>query len=261
MSILTFSAFLCSMCICLCCVISSIISGVWGWEAKKISDVGLCEDETLEKFILCPLNENILDGEHQDRMKKKYDEGKLGMSDILNSYYIDGVTNTKFVYCDEKLTKCTLDMVASGHRYELIEDIVYIGSYEKSGKKRTYVYFPYNIITGILLGDKIETVDEFIQIMKGFNKDFRPNKYRNVMPDDRKKYALDTLFVEFPYDGVGTTFKETIYARLPAQVTAEYFDMIRKKINNKEVLTTFEFFSYFAILGKSTDNIYKVLIG
>jgi hypothetical protein len=97
--------------------------------------------------------------------------------------------------------------------------------------------------------------------MKGFNKDYRPQRYRIVIPDDRKKYALETLFVEFPYDGVSTTFKETIYARLPVEVRAGFFDIIKKKIKNKEMLTTFEFFSYFAILSRSTDEIYKVLIG
>jgi hypothetical protein len=231
------------------------------WEAKKINDIGMCNySNKPEDYVLCPLKDDILGGERQIILKKKYDEGKLDMDDLLNDYYTDGYTGTKFIYCDEKLTKCTVTMSQSDTRYDLIEDIVYVGSYEDRGKTKTCLYFPFNLVTGILLNQKILSVEEYILAIKNLVKDFRPQRYRNVAQNDRKKFALEALFVEFPYDGIAKTFKETIYRKLEPEVTASYFNIIKDKINKKESLTTFEFFSYFAILSVADDSIYKVLI-
>lgn len=257
---INFILFLCLMCLSVCCLSSSIFLSGWMWEAKKINDLGMCNfNETLEGYVLCPLKDDILKGDRQKIIKKKYDENKLDMNDLLNDYYVDGQSNTKFIYCDENVTKCTITMNQSGTKYNLIEDIVYVGSYESKGKPKTCLYMPVNLVTGVLLSEKILSVDEFILKIKGVVQDFKPAKYKNISPDERDKHALNVLFVEFPYDGLATTFKETIYRKLEPEITSAYFDILKKKINNKESLTTFEFFSYFAILAISDNSIYKVL--
>lgn len=258
---LQFILFLCWMSCSVCCLLSSISSSAWMWEAKKINDIGMCNyNETTQDYILCPLKTNILEGDTQKLIKKKYNEGKFGINDILNDYYSDGQSDTKFIYCNDKMTKCTITMSQSGTKYDLVEDIVYVGTYQKNGKTKTCLYFPFDLVTEILLSKKISSLDEFILSIKGIVKDFKPEKYRNISVDDRKKYALNALFVEFPYDGLATTFKETIYRKLEPEITAAYFNILKNKLDKKETLTTFEFFSYFAILAVEDNSIYKVLI-
>lgn len=258
---LNFILFLCLMCLSVCCLSSSISSSGWMWEARKVNDIGMCNfDETPKGYVLCPLKDDILQGDRQKIIKKKYDEGKLNINDLLNDYYTDGFSDTKFIYCDDKITNCTITMNISGTKYNLIEDIVYVGSYENKGKQKTCLYMPTNLTTGILLAQKISSVDEFLLTLKGLVQDFKPTKYKNISQEDRKKYALDVLFIEFPYDGIATTFKETIYRKLEPEISTAYFNILRKKIDNKESLTTFEFFSFLAISSISDNSIYKVLI-
>lgn len=261
MNILNFISFLCFTSITICCLLSSIFSSAWLWEAKKINDVNMCNSKgTPKDFILCPLKDDILEESRQKILKKKYNESKLKMNDLLNNYYIDGYNPIKFIYCNQNLTKCTITMNQNDTKYELIEDIVYIGSYNDKEKINVYVYFPQNLTIDILSAQNITSLDDFILAIKSTVKDFRPQKYKNMSLEDRKKVALQAVFVDFPYDGLVTTFKETIYRKLDPKITAAYLNIIKNKINKKESLTTFEFFSYFAILSITDNSIYKVLI-
>lgn len=273
---LNFILFLCWICLSICCLLSSIFSGVWISEAKKIDDKNMCtskifieekwklrktenNNKQIQDFILCPLKDDILETEKQTKLKEKYDKGKLKLNDLLNDYYTDGHVPKNFVYCDENITKCTLETNVNSTKYNLIEDIVYIGSYNEKEKTKIYLYVPLNLVTGILLNQNITSVDDFILAIKGLVQDFKPTKYKNISKTDRQKHVLNTLFIDFPYDGVSTTFKETIYRKLEPGITSAYFNILKNKINNKETLTTFEFFSYFAILAMSDNSIYKIL--
>lgn len=247
--------------ICMCCIISSISLSGWLWEAKKINDVSMCNKNSNPKeFMLCPLNEDILEGDYQNKLKAKYDSDKLNWKDIVNDFYISGVSNVEFIYCDKMVTKCTVTSNITGMKYNLIEEGVYSGYFEEKGEKKVYLYFPMGLVMDVLMGSNMKSLDEFLKIIKSIVGNFNPDEYRLIKRGDRRNYSLDVLFIDFPYDGISTTFRDTIYRRLDPMITSKYFNIIKGKIKKKEILTTFEFFSYFAILSLTNENIYKVLM-
>ena len=68
---LNFILFLCLMCLSVCCLSSSISSSGWMWEARKVNDIGMCNfDETPKGYVLCPLKDDILQGDRQKIIKK-----------------------------------------------------------------------------------------------------------------------------------------------------------------------------------------------
>lgn len=244
--------------ICVFCMISSICMGGWLLEVKRISDVSMCNADN--NIMLCPLNDRILEGEYQMKLEEKFNKGDLEWMDVMNDYYRYGVTSTEFIYCNEDITRCTLTPNMRGIKYNLIENGVYIGSYDgKGGEKKMYLYFPQELATYILLGGKVRSMEEFLRNTSNVISNFDVKRYRRVSPNDRQKYALEALFVDFPYDGVSMTLRNTIYTKLDINITSEYMKMIQDKIKRDQSLTTFEYFSFFAILSLSVRKVYKIL--
>jgi hypothetical protein len=97
---------------------------------------------------------------------------------------------------------------------------------------------------------KIKSLNELLKTIDQYDTKFAiKNACKNVLPGDSGNFFMDCVFFRYPFDGIVTTLATTVYKNLSDSVAAEYKNYLESKLKTK-TMTTFEYFSYFALDAK-----------
>lgn len=239
-----------------CCILSCISSSIWGYEAYKISKAGRCGDRSV---IFCPLNENLGDEKYKNDLKLWVEQGNIKGRHIFNSYYFDDNNPTGFEYCSENYSTC----VINNKQLPLTEFLIYKTNYSDNlGKPATFYIMPANIIMDMATKSKtISSLEEFTNTLKTYDSGFKLKNEcsKTTDPSKRQNFFNDCIFFNYPFDSIVTVLKSTFYNDLNANIRSSYFTQIDQKIKSGQTISSFEFFSYFAIKSVSDRKTYKFL--
>lgn len=241
-----------------CILCSSISSSIWGYEGNKLDTIGRCGSRSV---ILCPLNENIGNSKYDSDMFTWLQQGTLSPRHIFNTYYYDDGSGTGLQYCKEDFSVCQWN---DGTSKILLSDFLLYRTVftNTSGHIEAFFILPLNFILDMATkSGSIQTLEEFTNTLNEYDKQFDRKTQCSHTIDSAKQQEFfnDCIFFKYPYDAIVKTLKETVYKNLSPTIISSYARRIENKVNVKESLTAFEYFSYFAIQSKADNKIYKFL--
>lgn len=247
------------------CILCLIVSSAYSNESYRLKNLGACKPDTVLQVLKCPLNSKLFESQYRSDLGTYLKNGTLRVRHFVNPYYTKGLSSIALRYCDAALTKCgTVQGNTRNLDIPLTEDLLYVGEYEnKDGKPQKYLYVSFHLVETIIQElPKVRTLADFTVLLETYRKDFEPKKgaCRAVTPKKFQDFYDTCVFIQFPYDGIVKVLREILYKHLDDQVTQQYNTLLNTKIAKKEGMTTFEFFSYFAIQSLDTPNVvYKFL--
>lgn len=238
-----------------CILSSSISSSIWGFEVNKLNTAGRCR----HSIVLCPLNENIGDSKYINDLFAWLEKGTLSGRHLFNSHYYDDNSGTGLEYCKEDYSVCRWN----GDKVTLNDFLLYRTVFtNNSGKTDAFYIIPFNFITDMGTNSKtIQSLNDFLNTLNRHDKAFALKTECSITTDPSKRQSFfnDCIFFNYPFDSIVSVLKNTVYKDLNPTITSSYLQKIEDKINTEKTLTTFEYFSYFAIQSKNNNKTYKFL--
>jgi len=242
------------VCILSCCISSS----VWGVAAAQLNKAGRCGSRSV---VMCPLNENIGDSKYNNDLLTWLQQGTLSGRHVLNSYYYDDGTGTGIQFCKEDYSTCKWK--DSKTKLALTDFLLYRTVFtNNAGKTDAFYTIPANFLMD--MGTKsgsIRSLDEFINTVNKYDREFKLKTEcsKAVNPKDRQAFFNDCIFFNYPFDSIVSVLQKVVYKDLNPAIISSYAQQIEAKVKASQPLTTFEYYSYFAIQAKSANKVYKFL--
>jgi hypothetical protein len=152
------------------------------------------------------------------------------------------------VYCNDTFDICESDS-DNENGIELKEDVIYK---LQSSDKNTVFYMDLNMIM-TMTDKKYTSLDDFLNDIKLYKKEHKECKdFYKVDKDKKTPLSLKCSFFTTTSQLL-STLQKTILVGLTDDLLNEYVDILQEKALDKS-MTTFEYFTYYAIVSKFNNK-------
>lgn len=246
-------------------------SSIWLYEAYSLNRIGMCvKDDSKRALLLCPLNQTLTsylldlnsppyyDKNYDKNFIDKYNKGILRFYDFVNTRFKGDeppATTGNIVYCNKVYSLCETDNLGN-NGIVLTQNGIYT---LKNADGTTGFYVDLNMMLEMSQKD-YKNIKEFINDIDVYQQKHDECLIFNSVKDKPTRNALSLMcnFFNNPSELI-KTIKNTLLARLSDNMINEYLVILKKKAISKN-MTTFEYFTYYAIISKLNNTTDLVLV-
>lgn len=258
--------------VCIILIVSIICScSIWLYEAYSLNTMGMCvKDDSKRALLLCPLNQSLTsymlnlknppyyDPYYKKNFNDKYNKGTLRLGDFINTRFMGDeppATTGNTVYCNKVYSLCESD-VSGKNGIVLTENGIYT---LRNADGTTGFYMDLDMVLEVSQKN-YNHISDFIKDVETYQKRHDECLIFNTVNDKTTRDALSMMCTFYKDPSVLIkTIKNTLLSKFSDKMINDYLSLLKIKAQSKK-MTTFEYFTYYAILSKLNNTNELVLV-